>query len=50
MTFEVTIAGRHPEGRLQRLRDRIEALDGGLSVDDREDGGSRVQGWVPLLG
>ena len=50
LTFEITIAGRHPEGRLQRMRDRIEALDGRLSLDDRESGGSRLQGWVPLSG
>jgi len=48
LTFEVTIAGHHPEGRLERLRDRIGALDGRLSVDEEEDGGSRLQGWVPL--
>lgn len=48
LTFEVAIAGRHPAGRLDRLRDRIEAFDGRVSVDDREDGGSSVQGWLPL--
>ena len=45
--FEVTIAGPYPEAQLDRLRDRIEALDGHVSVD-RRDGGSRVQGWLPL--
>jgi signal transduction histidine kinase len=49
VTFEVAVAGRHPEGRLDRLRDRIEALDGRISVDDRQDGGSHVHGWLPLL-
>jgi signal transduction histidine kinase len=48
LTFEVTISGRHPEGRLERLRDRIEAVDGRVSVDDRQDGRSRVHGWLPL--
>jgi hypothetical protein len=48
LTFEVAVAGHHPEGRLDRLRDRIEALDGRVSVDDRQDGGSRVHGWLPL--
>lgn len=48
LSFEVDVAGRHPEGRLDRLRDRIEALDGRVSVDDREDGRSRVHGWLPL--
>jgi len=48
LAFEVAVAGHHPEGRLDRLRDRIEALDGRVSVDDRQDGGSRVHGWLPL--
>jgi signal transduction histidine kinase len=48
LTFEVGIAGRHPEGRLLLLRDRIEALDGRVSVDEGPDGGSRVHGWLPL--
>jgi len=47
VTFEVAIAGRHPQGRIERLRDRIEALDGRLSVDEGEFG-SRVQGWLPI--
>jgi signal transduction histidine kinase len=48
LTFEVAVAGQHPEGRLLRLRDGIEALDGRVSVDDQPDGGSRVHGWLPL--
>lgn len=48
LTFEVAVAGHHPEGRLDRMRDRIEALDGRVSVDDGHDGGSRVHGWLPL--
>lgn len=48
LTFEVTVAGHHPASRLDRLRDRIEALDGRVSVDDGHDGGSRVHGWLPL--
>lgn len=47
LTFEVAIAGRHPIALLERLRDRVEALDGTLSVDE-EDLGSRVRGWLPL--
>ena len=50
LTFEIAVVGHHPEGRLDRLRDRIEALDGGVSVDDRQDGGSRVHGWLPSSG
>jgi signal transduction histidine kinase len=48
LTFEVAIAGHHPEGRLARLRDRIEALDGRVSVDEGQNGGSRVHGWLPF--
>jgi signal transduction histidine kinase len=48
LTFEISIEGRLDEGRIDRLRDRIEALDGRLTVDDRPDGGARVHGWLPL--
>jgi len=48
LTFEVAVAGHHPEGRLDRLRDRIEALDGRLTVDEAQDLGTRVHGWLPL--
>ena len=47
LTFEVAVAGQHPGERPDRLRDRIEALDGRLSVEDGQDGGSRVHGWLP---
>jgi signal transduction histidine kinase len=48
LTFEVAIAGHHPRERLDRLRDRIEALDGRLGLDEGQDVGSRVHGWLPL--
>ena len=48
LIFDVAFAGHDPEGRLDRMRDRIEALDGHVSVDDRQDGGSHVHGWLPL--
>jgi signal transduction histidine kinase len=48
LSFDISIAGRLDEGRIDRLRDRIEALDGRLTVDDRPDGGARVHGWLPL--
>jgi signal transduction histidine kinase len=47
LTFEVAIDGQPPEERIARLRDRVEALDGRVAVDDRTDGGSRVHGWLP---
>ena len=48
LTFEVTVVGRLGDGRAETLRDRIEALDGRLTVDDGEDGSTRLQGWLPL--
>jgi signal transduction histidine kinase len=47
LAFEVAVAGRHPTARLDRMRDRIEALDGRLRVES-EDFGSRLHGWLPL--
>jgi signal transduction histidine kinase len=47
LTFEVAIAGHLPDERLDRLRDRIEALAGRLSVDEG-DPWSRVHGSLPL--
>jgi hypothetical protein len=48
LDFVVAIDGRWAEGALDRVRDRIEALDGRLSLDDRQDGRARIQGWLPL--
>jgi signal transduction histidine kinase len=48
LAFEVAVVGRHPTARLDRLRDRIEALDGRLSVDAGQEIGSRVHCWLPL--
>ena len=47
LIFEVGIDGRIPEIASTGLRDRLEALDGGVEVDERTDGGSRVHGWIP---
>jgi signal transduction histidine kinase len=47
LTFDIGIDGRLPEDRLAGLRDRVEALDGRVEVNDRTDAGSRVQGWLP---
>jgi signal transduction histidine kinase len=48
LTFEIASAGHLADGRLERLSDRIEALDGRVSVEHLKDGGSRVHGWLPL--
>jgi len=48
LNFEVVVDGHHPEERLARLRDRIEALDGRFGVEERPSGGSRLQAWLPL--
>jgi signal transduction histidine kinase len=48
LTFEIAIAGHLAEGGLERLRDRIEAVDGRVSVEHPEDGGLLVHGWLPL--
>ena len=48
LRFEVAVAGDHPEGHFDGLRDRIEALDGGVKVADRPEGGVLIQGWLPL--
>jgi signal transduction histidine kinase len=48
LTFEIAIAGHLADARLERLRDRIEALDGRATVEHLKDGGSRLQGWLSL--
>jgi signal transduction histidine kinase len=48
LNFEVVVDGHHSGERLARLRDRVEALDGRVGVEQRPDGGSRIQGWLPL--
>jgi signal transduction histidine kinase len=47
LTVEVAVAGRDLTASLERLRDRIEALGGRVTVDEGKLG-SRVQGWLPL--
>jgi len=47
VTFEVAVDSPPSAALTERLRDRIEALDGRLTVD-QEDGTTRVRGWLPL--
>jgi len=47
LTFDVGIDGRPPAPVLTRFRDRVEALDGRMSVDDRAGEGSVIHGSVP---
>jgi len=48
LTLEIAIAGHLADGRLERLRDRIEALDGRVTVEHPKEGGSLVHGWLSL--
>ena len=47
LTFTFTVIGHQPEARLDRLRDRVEALDGHINVDP-SNGSLRVHGSLPL--
>ena len=48
VSFEVVVDDHQSGERLARLRDRIETLDGHVGVENRPDGGSRLQAWLPL--
>ena len=48
LTFDVAIAGRLAEDRIDRLRDRVEALDGRVSVDDRT-GRRFARSWLAAV-
>ncbi len=50
LTFAIAIDGQPSAGSLARLRDRLEALDGGIDIDDRDERGSRLHGWLPSAG
>lgn len=45
--FEVELVAAYSEGRIERMRDRVEALGGRLVVEDAGEGRSRVAGVVP---
>lgn len=46
LQFEVGVAGGYPEEGLQRLRDRVEALGGRLTIEHQAKGASRVAGTI----
>ncbi len=48
LIFEISVE-HLADDRLEHLRDRIEALDGSITVEHRTDGGSVVHGRLPLL-
>lgn len=50
LSFEVTITKQRDDGSLVRLRDRVEGLDGRVSVVEGPDGNDRLYGWLPLSG
>jgi signal transduction histidine kinase len=47
VAFDISSTGDN-RGGLDRLRDRIEPLDGHLEVAGRQGGVSRVHGWLPV--
>ena len=44
------VGDAHSAARLDRLRDRVEALGGRLTIRREPDGGARVSGLLPLSG
>lgn len=48
--FEIGVPSTYPEGVLERLRDRVEALGGELFVADEKDRGSIVAATLPSAG
>ena len=50
VAFEVVEDGSSPDAGLDRLRDRIEALDGTLAIRSEPGHGTRVSGSLPLSG
>ena len=50
VAFDVVADGSWSDARLDRLRDRVEALGGRLTVVSETDPGTRVSGSLPLSG
>jgi signal transduction histidine kinase len=49
LEFEVTVSGALADGRVEHVRDRIEAVDGRITAERLASGGSRVHGSIPLV-
>jgi signal transduction histidine kinase len=50
LTFEIGITGHFGGDYLERLRDRIEALDGRVTFDDPTNRGTLLHGRLPVSG
>ena len=48
IAFEVVASGDRPTTGFERLRDRVEALDGRLLVQSEPGGGTRISGTLPV--
>lgn len=48
LTFEITVEAARPDDWLDRLRDRVEALGGRLTIESQPSNGVRVCGLLPL--
>ncbi|MEO8250993.1 MAG: histidine kinase [Chloroflexota bacterium] len=47
VALEVAVTGAFDEGRLERLRDRVGAHEGSLTIHDLQDGSSRISASLP---
>jgi signal transduction histidine kinase len=50
LAFEVTGNRARSDGDLRRLRDRVEALEGRLTIGTGPEGGTRIAGFLPFSG
>ena len=48
LVFEISAGGRGPDARLVGLRDRVEALGGGLAFEPASGGRTRIAGSLPV--
>ena len=48
LTFEIVLGAHRPDDRLERMRDRVDALGGRLKIESQPGHGVRVCGSLPL--